>query len=91
MVLIKVDISECSSTTCPMPYNCQIKCVECVFKFRKKHFLPFVFINFVFKYIFVFFQRNVKEIMDAGGIKVLVDLLTLAHLHTTRATVPLQV
>jgi len=35
-------------------------------------------------------QRNCKEIMDAGGIKTLVDLLTLAHLHTTRATVPLQ-
>ena len=37
-----------------------------------------------------YFQRNVKEIMDANGIKVLVDLLTLAHLHITRATVPLQ-
>ncbi|XP_076446613.1 dnaJ homolog subfamily C member 13-like isoform X1 [Babylonia areolata] len=35
-------------------------------------------------------KRNVKEIMDANGIKVLVDLLTLAHLHTSRATVPLQ-
>ncbi|KAJ8321004.1 hypothetical protein KUTeg_002591 [Tegillarca granosa] len=34
--------------------------------------------------------RNVKEIMDANGVKILVDLLTLAHLHTTRATVPLQ-
>ncbi|KAL3854398.1 hypothetical protein ACJMK2_013668 [Sinanodonta woodiana] len=34
--------------------------------------------------------RNVKEILDANGIKILVDLLTLAHLHTTRATVPLQ-
>ena len=35
-------------------------------------------------------QKNVKEIMDANGTKVLVDLLTLAHLHTSRATVPLQ-
>lgn len=35
-------------------------------------------------------QRNVKEIMDANGVKTLVDLLTVAHLHTTRATVPLQ-
>ncbi|KAK6166630.1 hypothetical protein SNE40_023278 [Patella caerulea] len=34
--------------------------------------------------------RNVKEIMDANGVKILVDLLTLAHLHTSRATVPLQ-
>ncbi|KAH3718782.1 hypothetical protein DPMN_061589, partial [Dreissena polymorpha] len=33
---------------------------------------------------------NVKEIMDANGVKALVDLLTLAHLHITRATVPLQ-
>ena len=40
---------------------------------------------------FTYFQRNVKEIMDANGIKVLVDLLTLAHLHITRATVPTQV
>jgi len=37
------------------------------------------------------FQKNVKEIMDANGVRILVDLLTLAHLHTTRATVPLQV
>ena len=29
--------------------------------------------------------------MDVNGIKVLVDLLTLAHLHTTRAVVPFQV
>ena len=29
--------------------------------------------------------------MDVNGIKVLVDLLTLAHLHTSRAVVPLQV
>ncbi|KAK2171867.1 hypothetical protein NP493_1017g02051 [Ridgeia piscesae] len=28
--------------------------------------------------------------MDANGVRILVDLLTLAHLHTTRATVPLQ-
>ncbi|XP_046378006.2 dnaJ homolog subfamily C member 13-like [Haliotis rufescens] len=35
-------------------------------------------------------QKNVKEIMDSNGIKVVVDLLTLAHLHTSRATVPLQ-
>ncbi|KAI0215551.1 DnaJ-like subfamily C member 13 [Lamellibrachia satsuma] len=35
-------------------------------------------------------KKNVKEIMDANGVRILVDLLTLAHLHTTRATVPLQ-
>jgi hypothetical protein len=35
-------------------------------------------------------RTNVKEILDAGGIRILVDLLTLAHLHTTRAYVPSQ-
>lgn len=29
--------------------------------------------------------------MDVNGIRVLVELLTLAHLHTTRAVVPFQV
>ena len=29
--------------------------------------------------------------MDVNGIRVLVDLLTLAHLHTSRAVVPFQV
>uniref|UniRef100_A0A8D2LW72 DnaJ heat shock protein family (Hsp40) member C13 n=1 Tax=Varanus komodoensis TaxID=61221 RepID=A0A8D2LW72_VARKO len=35
-------------------------------------------------------KKNVKELMDSNGIKILVDLLTLAHLHMSRATVPLQ-
>ncbi|XP_078270124.1 dnaJ homolog subfamily C member 13 isoform X5 [Rhinoraja longicauda] len=35
-------------------------------------------------------KKNVKEIMDSTGVRILVDLLTLAHLHTSRATVPLQ-
>ncbi|XP_035660587.1 dnaJ homolog subfamily C member 13-like isoform X3 [Branchiostoma floridae] len=35
-------------------------------------------------------KRNVKELMDANGVKILVDLLTLAHLHTSRAVVPTQ-
>jgi len=29
--------------------------------------------------------------MDSNGVRILVDLLTMAHLHTSRATVPLQV
>lgn len=29
--------------------------------------------------------------MDANGVKILVDLLTIAHLHTGRAVVPMQV
>uniref|UniRef100_A0A2I3HZT1 DnaJ heat shock protein family (Hsp40) member C13 n=1 Tax=Nomascus leucogenys TaxID=61853 RepID=A0A2I3HZT1_NOMLE len=36
------------------------------------------------------FQKNVKDLMDSNGIRILVDLLTLAHLHVSRATVPLQ-
>ncbi|XP_077365120.1 dnaJ homolog subfamily C member 13 isoform X1 [Festucalex cinctus] len=35
-------------------------------------------------------RKNVKDIMDSNGVRILVDLLTLAHLHTSRATVPLQ-
>lgn len=35
-------------------------------------------------------RANVKEIVDANGVRVLVDLLTLAHLHTSRAYVPTQ-
>jgi len=29
-------------------------------------------------------RRNVKDILDANGVRILVDLLTLAHLHTSR-------
>ncbi|XP_029442930.1 LOW QUALITY PROTEIN: dnaJ homolog subfamily C member 13 [Rhinatrema bivittatum] len=35
-------------------------------------------------------KKNVKDLMDSNGVRILVDLLTLAHLHTSRATVPLQ-
>ena len=35
-------------------------------------------------------KTNVKLFLDANGIRVLVDLVTLAHLHTSRAHVPLQ-
>ena len=31
---------------------------------------------------------NIKSLLDHGGVRVLVDLATLAHLHTTRAYVP---
>ncbi|XP_016430082.1 dnaJ homolog subfamily C member 13-like [Sinocyclocheilus rhinocerous] len=34
-------------------------------------------------------KKNVKDTMDSNGVRILVDLLTLAHLHTNRATVPL--
>ncbi|XP_074170185.1 dnaJ homolog subfamily C member 13 [Rhinolophus sinicus] len=35
-------------------------------------------------------KKNVKDLMDSNGVRILVDLLTLAHLHVSRATVPLQ-
>ena len=35
-------------------------------------------------------RRNVKDIMDQNGVRALIDLLTLAHLHTSRAVVPTQ-
>lgn len=38
----------------------------------------------------VLHQHNVRDILDASGIRILVDLLTLAHLHTARAVVPSQ-
>ena len=35
-------------------------------------------------------KKNVKEIVDANGVKILIDLVTLAHLHISRAYVPTQ-
>ena len=35
-------------------------------------------------------EKNAKLLLDCNGIKILIELLTLSHLHTTRATVPLQ-
>lgn len=35
-------------------------------------------------------KNNVKDLLDSSGVRILVDLLTLAHLHISRATVPLQ-
>lgn len=35
-------------------------------------------------------RRNVRELLDAGGVRILVDLITLAHLHTSRAVIPTQ-
>ena len=39
----------------------------------------------------VYHKKNIKLFLDAHGMKILVDLLALAHLHTTRAYVPTQV
>lgn len=35
-------------------------------------------------------RRNVSDILEWNGIRILVELMTLAHLHTSRATVPAQ-
>lgn len=35
-------------------------------------------------------RTNVRDLLDAGGVRILVDLLTLAHLHTSRAVIPAQ-
>lgn len=34
--------------------------------------------------------KNIKEFIDSGGVGILVDLLTLAHFHVSRATLPTQ-
>lgn len=39
----------------------------------------------------LYHKKNVKLFLDAGGVKIVVDLITLAHLHISRAYVPLQV
>ncbi|CAH2042626.1 unnamed protein product, partial [Iphiclides podalirius] len=35
-------------------------------------------------------KKNVSEILEWNGIRILVELMTLAHLHTSRAMVPAQ-
>ncbi len=35
-------------------------------------------------------KSNIKDVLDANGVRVLVDLVTLAHLHKNRAYVPTQ-
>ncbi|KAH9635852.1 hypothetical protein HF086_002412 [Spodoptera exigua] len=35
-------------------------------------------------------RRNVSDILEWNGVRILVELMTLAHLHTSRATVPTQ-
>ncbi|CAG9859086.1 unnamed protein product [Phyllotreta striolata] len=35
-------------------------------------------------------HRNVRDVLEVGGVQILVDLMTLAHLHTSRAMIPAQ-
>lgn len=39
---------------------------------------------------FVMHRSNAEEFIDANGVTILVDMITLAHLHTERATMPTQ-
>ncbi|XP_064489524.1 dnaJ homolog subfamily C member 13-like [Ornithodoros turicata] len=36
-------------------------------------------------------KKNVKILVDTDGVKILVDFVTLAHLHTNRAVIPTQI
>ena len=39
----------------------------------------------------LYHKANIKLFLENNGIKMMVDMLTLAHLHTSRAYVPTQV
>lgn len=39
---------------------------------------------------FIMHKSNAKDFIDAGGVFALVDMITLAHLHTQRAFMPTQ-
>ncbi|KAB0803499.1 hypothetical protein PPYR_00469 [Photinus pyralis] len=56
---------------------------RCVDKMERDRLL--MFINKL-----ILHHRNVCDFLEAGGIRILVDLLTLAHLHTSRAVIPTQ-
>ena len=38
----------------------------------------------------MYHRENARDLIAENGLRILVDLVTLAHLHTQRATVPLQ-
>jgi DnaJ family protein C protein 13 len=56
------------------------RCADRTERDRLLHFIAKLIVN----------KRNAKELIDTGGVKILIDLLTLAHLHVNRATVPTQ-
>lgn len=39
---------------------------------------------------FIMHRSNAEEFIDANGVTILVDMVSLAHLHTERATMPTQ-
>ncbi|KAK4884053.1 hypothetical protein RN001_000324 [Aquatica leii] len=56
---------------------------RCVDKMERDRLL--MFINKL-----ILHHRNIRDFLEAGGVRILVDLLTLAHLHTSRAVIPTQ-
>lgn len=39
---------------------------------------------------FIMHKANAKDFIDSGGVRALIDMVTLAHLHTQRAFIPTQ-
>jgi len=39
---------------------------------------------------FIMYKPNAKDFIDAGGVEVMINMITLAHLHTQRAFMPTQ-
>jgi hypothetical protein len=58
-------------------YHILLYVTKCIDKMERDRLV--LFVNKL-----ILHRRNVKDIMDAGGVRILVDLLTLAHLHTSR-------
>ncbi|KAF5295196.1 hypothetical protein FQA39_LY13201 [Lamprigera yunnana] len=56
---------------------------RCIDKMERDRLL--MFINKL-----IFHHRNIRDFLEAGGVRILVDILTLAHLHTSRAVIPTQ-
>ena len=57
--------------------------MQCIDRTERDRLLQFV-------NVLLLNRRNVKLFIDAGGVRCLVDLVTLAHGHTTRAVQPTQ-
>jgi DnaJ family protein C protein 13 len=56
---------------------------RCVDKMERDRLV--MFINKI-----ILHHRNVRDILESGGVRTLVDLMTLAHMHTSRAVIPTQ-
>lgn len=47
--------------------------------------------SFLFLFQLLLIGDNAKAFIDGGGVKLVVDFLTLSHLHVDRVVAPLQV